>query len=186
MTPPFVARAVLAAVTPPPDYESVAGDLHEEYMLRAESMGRVRANRWYWSQTLRSMPSLLSYSRARRSFASDTATTLIVVAVLFAMLLFKEPVDAMVHAIYRNAAHWVFFFADWIDAALFGAVLCAIVRSQGLRMTLIASLVLVGGFAIPIVAGVSPRLPGAAWLLLLGAIPAMSIGAASYQVMRRR
>jgi hypothetical protein len=186
VTPPFVARALLAAATPPADYESVAGDLYEEYGRRVASTGRAFADRWYWSQALRSVPSLLMYSRSRSSFAANAATGAIIVCLLLAMLLCKETIDGAIYALYRNAGRWSFFLADWSDAALFGAALAAIVRSQGLRLTLIASLVLVAGFALPIVLGLSAPIHPLAWLLLLGAIPAMSFGAAAYQVVRRR
>jgi hypothetical protein len=46
--------------------------------------------------------------------------------------------------------------------------------------------VLVAGFTIPILLGLSAPLRPLTWYLLLGAIPAMSIGAAAYQVVRRR
>ena len=186
MTPPFVARALVAAATPPADYESVAGDLHEEYARRVGSTGRTCADRWYWSQAIRSIPSLLLYSRSSSSFAANAATGAIIVCLLLAMLLCKETIDGAISAVHLDAGRWTFFVADWLDAAFFGAALAAIVRSQGLRLTLIASLVLVAGFAIPIILGVSAPLHPLAWVLLLGAIPAMSVGAAAYQVVRRR
>jgi len=186
MTPPLVPRALVAAATSPVDYESVAGDLYEEYARRVRSAGRATADRWYWSQAFRSVPALLSYSRSRHSLAANAATAAIVVFVLIAMLLCKELVDAVIHTVYRSGAHWTFFVADWIDAALFGAMLSAILRSHGLRLALIASLVLVAAFAIPIILGVSAPLPAPAWVLLLGAAPAISLGAAAYQVVRRR
>ncbi len=105
------------------------------------------------------------------------------------MLLCKDLVDSAIDTVYHDTAGiraWPFFLADWLDAALFGAVLAATVRSQGLRLTLIASLVLVAGFAIPIILGLSAPLHPLAWLLLLGAILSMSVGAAAYQVVRRR
>ncbi len=186
MTPPIVPRALVAAATSPVDYESVAGDLYEEYAQRVSSTGRACADRWYWAQAFRSIPSLLSYSRSRHSLAANVTTAAIVVGVLIAMLLFKEMLDDVVHSVYRHAAHWLFFLVDWMAAALFGAVLSAILRSQGLRLALIASLVLVGAFVSMIALGLSSPLQPPAWLLLLGAIPAMSLGAAAYQVVRRR
>jgi hypothetical protein len=189
MTPPFVARALISAATPPADYESVAGDLHEEYARRVDSTGRACADRWYWSQAFRSVPSLLLYSRSNSSFAANTATGIIVVCVLLAMLLCKDMIDGAIDTVYHHTAGiraWPFFLGDWIDAAIFGAALSATVRSQGLRLTLIASLVLVAGFTMPILFGLSASLRPLTWLLLLGAIPAMSIGAAAYQVVRRR
>jgi hypothetical protein len=189
MTPPFIARALVAAATSPADYESVAGDLHEEYARRVERTGRTCAGRWYWSQAFRSVPSLLLYSRSSSSFAANIATGIIVVCVLLAMLLCKDMIDSAIDTVYHETVGvraWPFFLGDWMDAAIFGAALSAAVRSQGLRLTLIASLVLVAGFATPIIFGLSAPLRPLTWLLLLGAIPAMSVGAAAYQVVRRR
>ena len=171
MTPPFVARGLVAAATPPADYESVAGDLYEEHARRVESTGRACADRWYWSQALRSIPWLLSYSRSGRSLAANATTSAIVVGVLFAMLLCKETIDGAIHRVYPDAAHWIFFLADWLDAALFGAALAAIVRSQGLRLALIASLALVAGFAIPIILGLCAPLRPLAWLCYSARFP---------------
>jgi len=131
MRPPFVPGALIAAAAAPADYESVAGDLYEEYNLRIASAGRACADQWYWSQALRSIPSLLSYSRARQSFAASIAMGAIVACVLFAMLVFKEVIDGAIHTVYHPAAGvgvhvWPYFPADWIDAALFGVVLGAI------------------------------------------------------------
>ena len=47
MTAPLLPRLLLAAVTPPADHDSVAGDLQEEYAHRRASLGRSRADRWF-------------------------------------------------------------------------------------------------------------------------------------------
>ncbi len=185
MMPPLVPRALVAAVTPSPDYESVAGDLCEEYARRAASMGRACADRWYWSQAFRSIPALLAYSRTRGSLAQNAATAAIVVCVLFAMLLCEDALGGALHSAYPSLHGWPFLLMTWIDAAAFGAVLAAIVRSHGVRLAFIASTALLAGFALPVMLGLSAPLPNVAWILLLGAIPAMSAGAAAFVILRR-
>src|SRR5260370_26631725 len=100
MTPPLVARALVAVATAPNDYESVAGDLYEEHARRVESTGRACADRWYWSQALRSIPWLLSYSRSGRSLAANATTSAIVVGVLFAMLWCWDAIGGAIHSPY--------------------------------------------------------------------------------------
>ena len=176
----------MTAATPPADYDSVAGDLHEEYLTRRAARGRAHADRWYWSQALRSVPPLLSYSRVRPGLPSGIATAAVVVALLFAMLIAKELVDALIDAAFPLLRGWPFFAADWSVAAAFGALLAMVLRTHGVRISLIASSVLIAGFALPIVLGLSAPISPLAWLLLLGAMPAMSAGAATYHIVRRR
>ncbi|MEA2690091.1 MAG: hypothetical protein QOJ39_2860 [Candidatus Eremiobacteraeota bacterium] len=189
MTPPFLARAIVAAAAPPLDYESVAGDLEEEYAGRVESAGRAHADRWYWSQALRSVPALLAYTRVRPSLVLDALTAALVVVLLVAMLFVAEFMCNALFSVYPHASgarSWPFFVAGWADAAFFGALLTVIVRSRGLRLTVIASLALVAAIAVPIFLGYSSPLSAGTWLLLLGAVPAMSAGTALVQVLRRR
>lgn len=187
MKPPLVARALVAAVTAPSDYENISGDLYEEYMLRVQSSGRKCGDMWYWSQALRSIPSLLSYSRTQLSPSGTVKNALLVVCVLSAMLAIKGFVDQLIDCSDPRTwlSEWLYLCIDWSVAAGSGALLGAVVRSQGVRLALFSSVFLVSAFAFPIVLGVSPRLPAEAWVLLLGAIPAMSAGAAGYQVVRR-
>lgn len=186
MTPPFLPRALVAASASPADYESIAGDLHEEYTHRVCCEGRARADAWYWSQALRSIPPLLSYSRASASRSMKLPTCATTAGVLFLMLLCKDAVDAAIRHVDPGAAHWPFFLADWLDATFFGFVLAALLRSQGSRLALVAALFLAAAFAAPILLGISPPLPRIAWLLLLGAIPWMGLGAGLFQIVRRR
>ncbi|MBC5799205.1 MAG: hypothetical protein GIX03_06745 [Candidatus Eremiobacteraeota bacterium] len=189
MTPPLVARALVAAVTPPHDYESVAGDLYEEYTRHGQWEGRSRADRWYWSQAIRSMPSLLSYSRARPSFGATITAATVIATALVAMLLANELIADGIYAVYRTVSGigaWPFFLAGWADAAFFGAMIAALLRMHGARIVLIASIILVAAIAIPIALGFSSPLSPATWLLLLGAIPSMNAGGAAYQVATRR
>ena len=160
MTPPFLPRALVMAITPPADCESILGDLHEEHALKSQSMGRRSADRWYWSQALRSIPALLSYSRAASSLAANARALATVLLVLAAMLLCKEFLaDRAAYTVYHGDLHtyhaWPFFIADWIDAALFGAVLAVLARRHGIRLTLFAALTLIAIFVIPILLGIS-------------------------------
>lgn len=188
MTPPLLAQALVAAAAPPCDYESVAGDLHEEYLRRVRLLGVGAANRWYWSQALASIPPLLSYSRTQRSLWNALATGAFVVISLVVLLLATESInDAIRPACGGNhCATWVYFSADWIDAAAFGAMLAFCIRTGGVRLVLWAGIFLVAAIVAPTLLGFSSRLPLVAWLLLFGAVPAMCTGAAIYQVIRRR
>lgn len=186
MKPPFVPRALVAALAPPFDYHSVDGDLHEEYVALLRSAGRSRADRWYWQQVLRSIPAFVSYSRSPRSIWEYAYVSFSVVAVLVTMLLCTELLGRAVHALQPQAPHLFIFAADWFDAVAFGAILCAIARSHGVRLALVASIALVLAIAVPIALGLSSQLSAPVWALLLAAIPAMCLGAAAYQFSQRR
>jgi hypothetical protein len=188
MRPPIVAEALVAAIAPPSDYESIAGDLHEEYLRYACLSGRRAANRWYWSQVLLSTPWMFSYSRVRRSALHAIGIGLTTVGVLVAMLLATLPINALLDAIF-GTANWplsVSFCAYWTDAAVFGAVLALMVRGGGVRIAFWAASLLVLAFAVPALLGFpSSQAPVWAWVLLGGTVPAMCTGAALYQVVLR-
>jgi hypothetical protein len=189
---PLLARALVAAAAPPDDYESVVGDLHEEYEMRLSEHGRRSADRWYWSQALRSMPPLLTYSRSRNSFIATALATLAVLAILALMLICNEMIDDGLAAIIPSIQHahdgiraWPFFAVGWSVAAVFGAILVAIFRSRPFRLPLAASLMLIAAIAVPIALGISSHLSVLTWMLVLGSMPAMVGGAAMYQTLRR-
>ncbi len=187
MTPPVLAQALVAATAPPNDYESVAGDLHEEYVRLTHCAGEAAANRWYWSQALRSIPSLLSYSRLHRSIATGLVTASVALAVLVAMLLAVEPIQHLLLAAFGGSRSpmWALFSAEWLNAALFGAILASAVRSGGIRLALWSSLFFIAAIVVPTFLGYSSRLPLYEWLLIVGLIPSMSTGAGLYQIIRR-
>jgi hypothetical protein len=58
-SPPTFACWLLETVVPTPYREAILGDLIEEYTLRTESTSRFIASRWFWSQTCRSVPSMV-------------------------------------------------------------------------------------------------------------------------------
>jgi hypothetical protein len=186
MREPLVPRALLAAATPTAEYESVLGDLYEEYVERSHQDGRVCADLWYWSQALRSIPALLTYSRNDASPRQRLMTAAIVLGLLVGMLLVKDSFDRRIDAIRPQGGVPIalYFGVDWLIAAICGAFLAAIVRYHPVRLALLSSALLAAAFAAPILIGVSPRLVLPAWILIVGAIPAMCIGAAAVQSIR--
>lgn len=190
MTPPALAQALLAAAAPANDYEVVAGDLHEEYLRILRLSGTRTANRWYWTQTLLSIPPLLSYSRSNKAVMRRVTVPLICLAVLVAMLLVLTAIQMVVQTRLGGVERFpdsVWVCINYTDAAVFGAILAWMVRTDGLRIAFFASLFLVLCFVIPALAGhPGSQAPFAAWIILCGAIPAMCIGAGLYQAIRRR
>jgi hypothetical protein len=189
MRPPVLAQALVAAIAPQNDYESVAGDLHEEYLRYARVHSTRAANWWYWSQVLLSIPSLLSYSRAHRSALRALGIGIAVPIVLAAMLLASLPIDLLLMSIYGSmdgCPMAVQFTAYWTEAVAFGALLALIVRKDGVRVAFCASMLLVLCYGVPALLGFpSSQAPLLAWVLLAGAVPAMCAGAALYQAAAR-
>ena len=188
MNAPLVPRMLLSALTPPADYDSVLGDLQEEYGQRRACHGRARADLWFWSQALRSAPALLSYSRTYPTLGRRLGDTAIVLGVLVAMLAGKDALDRFIDLVRPDGVlpAWLYFLLDWMIAAGFGALLTRIVRRHPVRLALLASGGLVAAFATPVVLALSPPISAPAWLLLLGTIPAMSAGAATIQTLQNR
>ena len=180
MKPPALAQALVAAAAPCADYEVVAGDLHDEYLRILHSRGAKDAKRWYWSQALFSIPSLLSYSRSHTSAFGRVRIALITLFILVAMLL--------VHVyIAQSLPLPVSICTDYAIAALFGAALARLVGTDGLRVAFFASLFLASCFIVPAIAGhPGSQAPLIAWIVLCGVIPAMCLGAGLHQAMRRK
>jgi len=186
VSPPILAQALVAAVAPASDYEIVAGDLHEEYVRIRYLSGEKAANRWYWMQTLLSIPSLLSYSRSNRSALRRIGVALIALAVLVAMMAALMTIDSVIGSGDR-LADWVWLCIDYADAIVFGAILAWLVRTDGLRVAFFASVFLVLCFVVPAIAGhPGSQAPLMAWIQLFGAVPAMCIGAGLFQAVKRR
>lgn len=189
MRPPVLADALLAAAAPSDDYEPVAGDLHEEYLRIAYLSGAKVANRWYWAQTLLSIPALLSYSKSNRSALRRVSVALIALAVLVAMLIVITVIETVLQRLFGLNAipDWTWLCVNYADAAVFGAILAWLVRTDGVRITFFASLFLVFCFVAPALAGhPGSQAPLLAWIMLCGAVPAMCLGAALYQAITRR
>jgi hypothetical protein len=195
VTPPIVARLLVIAVAPPQDYDSVAGDLHEEYVQRATTGSRVAADRWYWSQTIRSIPSLLWYSRVRHSLVPTIALIILFLVLLAAMVISASLVTGELFVyVYTtlggSALAWscVTVFGGWIVAAIFGAILSAVIRGNSHRLMLATAIVFVLAFVIMPNLGLGPFAPLGPWqyMVLFGEVPAIGIGATAYQFFRKR
>jgi len=184
MTPPALAQALLAAAAPASDYESIAGDLHEEHARIVSLHGAPAAHRWYWRQTLRSLPALLSYSRSNASLRRRIGVALISLAVLAAMLVVSTVIGVVLRGLFGvdRMPEYVSVFIVYAHTIAFGAILARLVRTDGVRVAFFASLFLVACFVIPALAG-NPhsQAPADAWSVLCGAIPTMCLGAAFYQ-----
>ncbi|MBC8088337.1 MAG: hypothetical protein H7Z40_13795 [Phycisphaerae bacterium] len=63
MRPPRFAEATLRAVLAENDdlSEAMLGDMAEGWSTQASTLGARSADRWYWEQTMRSLPSLLAF-----------------------------------------------------------------------------------------------------------------------------
>jgi hypothetical protein len=195
VTPPIVARLLVIAVAPPRDYDSVAGDLHEEYVQRATTGGRVAADHWYWSQAIRSIPSLLWYSRVRHSFIPTIAMIVLFLVLLASMviaasLVTGELFDYANTSLGGSVLAWscVTVFGSWIVAAMFGAILSAIFRGNSHRLMLATAVVFVLAFVIMPNLGLGPFAPLGLWqyMVLFGEVLAVGIGATTYQFVRKR
>ena len=189
MSPPVVAQTIVAISAPPLDADSISGDLHEEYVRILAREGRSRADAWYWSQALRSIPPLLSYSRASRSMGSFLVTSALVLLTIVAMLSVNELIDDGVANVFRLAhgmVAWQLFFVGCADAAVFGAIIAALRRSYGMRLIVFSACALLAFIAVPILLHLSSRLTGATWILILAAAFSMCVGGAAYHAVARR
>lgn len=189
MRPPLLAQALVAAAAPSGEYEIIAGDLHEEYLRIGYSSGAKAANRWYWAQTLLSIPSLLSYSTSNRSAPRQIGVALIALAVLFTMLVVITAIETVLRSLlgFHHIPDYVWICIYNADAMVFGAVLAWLVRCDGLRVTFWASAFLVLCFVVPAVAGnPDSQAPLPAWIQLFAVVPVMSFGAAFCQIIKRR
>jgi hypothetical protein len=190
MRPPVLAEAFVAAAAPSHDCEIVAGDLHEEYVRIRSLSGAAAANRWYWAQTLLSVPSLLSYSRSDDSVLRQIGVALIALAVLATMLVAVTLIEAILQpsfSFHHHILRYTSVCTNYAGALVFGAILSRLVRTDGLRVTFRASVFLVLCFAVPAIAGnPSSQAPFSTWLQLFAVVPVMSIGAVLDQILRRR
>jgi hypothetical protein len=71
--PPIFAQRLISFAAGPAYEEEIAGDLHEQYWMRADS--GVTLSVWYWQQVLLSLPSLVAMrvrSMSRREAVFET------------------------------------------------------------------------------------------------------------------
>jgi hypothetical protein len=60
--PPHIATWLLSLFALPEDFESIAGDLLEEFSLLAPQLGESAARKWYWRQAMKTVPQLAGAS----------------------------------------------------------------------------------------------------------------------------
>jgi hypothetical protein len=184
MKPPALAQALLAAVASTDDFEIVAGDLHEEYVRLVHSRGAKAADSWYWGQVLRSIPSLLFYHPPAITPLRRVTIALTAFGVLLAMVVTITVIQTVLFSLFGVARipSYALLFLNYGGTVSFGAILAVFVRGNGLRVTFFAALFLVLCFVIPALAG-NPhsQAPLYGWIVLIGVIPTMCLGAALYQ-----
>jgi hypothetical protein len=84
--PPRAAAWLLGLFASGEEKELVLGDLSEEYFERALQVGRASARRWYWRQTLKSIPHFVGLS-----FRAAPVMTMVAVAAGFAFRRLMAP-----------------------------------------------------------------------------------------------
>jgi hypothetical protein len=90
MTPPRYAEGALRAVLAENAAlrEAILGDMAEEWSMQASSLSAPAADRWYWEQTLRSLPSLMVlWAETVGAFRLIAIAVIAVVARLFLLVL---------------------------------------------------------------------------------------------------
>lgn len=186
MNPPLLPRALIAAFAAEDHYECLVGDLNEEYAQHVAERGRRDADCWYWSQTIRSFPSLLVSPAPRRSIFAQVKAGVAIVATLCAMLIVGAIVNGALDGLANGRASlWLHFLASWITVLFAGYALGIVCRNRDARIAIAASVIFVACFAIPSALRLSGPLYPAAWLLLLGTIPTMTLGASLSFTIRR-
>jgi len=97
-SPPTFACWLLETVVPTSYREAILGDLIEEYTLRTESTSRFTASRWFWSQTCRSVPSMVWSSLRSRD-------CLISISIAVGVYIVMEILE---YAAHLTISKWVF------------------------------------------------------------------------------
>jgi len=92
-SPPTFACSLLESVLSDPYREAILGDLIEEYTLRIESTSPFAASRWFWSQTCRSVPSMVWSSLRNGSYF---ITMSIAMGVYIFMATLKLAADSLI------------------------------------------------------------------------------------------
>jgi len=134
--PPAFACWFLDSVVPVPYREALLGDLIEEYSLRADSASPIAA-RWFWSQTCRSVASILWSSLCSGDWVVSMS---IAIGVYIGMAMFKLIADLTIskvlapgQATYLILAPVVFL----LTSAVGGCVASRIRRGATLFLALI-------------------------------------------------
>jgi len=181
MKPPAMARALLLAVAGEGWYETVAGDLEEEFLLVCESRSRFAGKRWYLKQVVRSVTPLLLL-RMRSAEVQRTA-----IAALLSVALPLVLLDRLWSFVYSQiplkdgflrAPHFLALnvLAVSVGSAISGSRLKS--RPAAISMALAATAA--SGFALWVSAAAGPVLYTA---IILAVAPASSL--LSFRLRRR-
>jgi hypothetical protein len=79
--PPRGAMKLLTFFAGEPDFDTVMGDLSEEFQQRASAFGQAAAKRWYWRETIRNAEAF-----ARRELLRTPVTVLVITVFVFVAL----------------------------------------------------------------------------------------------------
>jgi hypothetical protein len=118
LQPPRIAVWLLSLFTLAEEAESIQGDLLEEFSLRVSKLGVVSARRWYWRQTMKTVPQLAGVGFRTAPWMTTSA---VVGGFLLRKLLspFVEPPIFAVLERYRVFDHhfgtYMFFASTGID-----------------------------------------------------------------------
>jgi len=126
-SPPAFACWFLESVLPNPYREAVLGDLIEEYKLRIESTSRFTASRWFWSQTCRSVPSMVwSLLRSRDGLIS--MSTAMGVYMVMGMLKFAADLTISKLIVPERMTHVVLAPVVFLTTSAIGGCVAARLR----------------------------------------------------------
>ena len=122
--PPRIATWLLDLFVPPQEAESILGDLLEEFSDVASRSGERSARRWYWRQTIKTVPRLAGS-------AVRTAPWLTSSAVAGGFLLRKLTAPLVGRAIFdvleRYQNYFEYHFAAYIFFASTGIDICHLI-----------------------------------------------------------
>ena len=158
--PSRIAVWLVTLFGPAADGESITGDLFEEFSHLASEKGIVHARRWYWRQTVKSIPHLLA---AGFRTAPWTITAVVTGAFLlrwFLSVLSSPAINGAIDAVlsrYRVYEHDPQYYVFWLTSsvlivrlivnALFGALVAAAGEGRGMTATVTLGL---GGILLAI------------------------------------
>jgi hypothetical protein len=126
-SPPAFACRLLESVVPAPHREAMLGDLIEEYTLRAESASPFSASRWFWSQTCRSVPSMVwSLLRSRDGLIS--MSTAMGVYMVMGMLKFAADLTISKLIVPERMTHVVLAPVVFLTTSAIGGCVAARLR----------------------------------------------------------
>jgi hypothetical protein len=152
--PSRIAVWLVTVFSPAAEGESIPGDLLEEFSHLASEKGVVHARRWYWRQTVKSIPHLLA---AGFRTAPWTITAIVTGAFLlrwFVSVLSRPAIHGAIDAVlsrYQVYEHDPQAYIFWLTSsvftvrlivnALFGALVAVAVKGREMTATMTLGLV---------------------------------------------